>query len=138
MSVDLITYWAFVLECGMMPSPGTTALTGQPKAVTAEDKLQGKRQVARRKEKCEQREGDEVMGMCRQRKEGVAAKAASREGVTFHDLHIPNNMECPIPQPWHPHGSRHLEMKVWRQRCAPPFLEDDLAFISLWGALWCG
>lgn len=29
--------------CGVMPSPGTTALTGQPKAYTAENKLQGKR-----------------------------------------------------------------------------------------------
>lgn len=52
----LITCWASVLECGMKPSQGATALTGQPKAYTAEHKLQGKRQVAGGKEMCEQRE----------------------------------------------------------------------------------
>lgn len=49
--MDLTTRWASVLECDRMPSPGTTTLTGQPKAYTAEDKLQGKRQIARGKEK---------------------------------------------------------------------------------------
>lgn len=93
----------------------------QPNAYTAEDKLQGKRKVTRGKDKCEQREGDEVMGMCRQREEGAAAKAASREEeATFCDLNTPNNME--YLQPWHPRGSRLLEMKTWRQHCALSFL----------------
>lgn len=94
--MDLITCWASVPEHGRLPSPGITTLTAQPKAYAAEDKLQGKRQVARGKEKCEQREGDEVMGMCGRREEGAAVKAASREeGVTFHDLNTSNNMEYP-------------------------------------------
>lgn len=94
--MDLITCWASVPERGRLPSPGITTLTAQPKAYAAEDKLQGKRQVARGKEKCEQREGDEVTGMCGRREEGAAAKAASREeGVTLHDLNTSNNMEYP-------------------------------------------
>lgn len=61
--MDLITCWASVPERGRLPSPGITTLTAQPKAYAAEDKLQGKRQVARGKEKCEQREGEDVPGV---------------------------------------------------------------------------
>lgn len=35
---------------------------------------------------------------------------------------FPTTWSTPGPQPWHSHGSRHLEVKVWRQRCALSFL----------------
>lgn len=106
-----------LLECGMMPSPGAMALTGQPKAYTAEDKLQGKREIARGKEKWEQREGDEVMEICRSREEGAAVKAASREeGVTFHTSTLPTTWSTPGPS-----LGTHMAPGTWRWKCGIHF-----------------
>lgn len=35
---------------------------------------------------------------------------------------LPRTWSTPGPQPGHPHGFSHREMKVWRQRCAVSFL----------------
>ena len=77
----------------MVPSPGTIALPGQPKADTIQDKLQGKRQGVKEKEKCQQREGEEEMGMCWGREEQAAAKAGREGGVILHALDTPNSTD---------------------------------------------
>jgi len=85
--------WASVLECGVVPSPGTLALPGQPKADSVEDK-QGMRRDARGEERRQQREGEEEIRTCWGREEQEAVKAAGRQGgIILHDLDTPNSTD---------------------------------------------
>ena len=87
------------------------ALPGQPKADATEDKLQGRGQGAREKEKCQRRGGEEEMGTCWGREEQGAEKAAGREGgKILHDLNAPNSTD----------PGTHVELSTDGQSPSPP------------------